>query len=151
MLKCTFFGHRDADYVPYRIKTEAILVDLIENCGVTQFYSGNRGNFDKFCASLVWKLKLNYPKIKNTLVLSYLPCKKTDFILPKIFDDSVYLLEQHVPMRFAVTHTNRKMADLSDFILSGVYRNYGGAYTACSYARKHGKTIISIYEETGSN
>lgn len=149
MLTCTFFGHRDVDYFPYQEKIEAILIGLIQNCGVTQFYSGYRGNFDRLCAHLVWELKFRYPQIKNTLVLSYLPYKKEDFILPKFFDDSLYLLEKPVPPRFAIPHTNRKMVDLSDYILSGVNHDYGGAFTACSYARTHGKTVIDIYDEMG--
>ena len=111
MLTCTFFGHRDMDYFPYQDKIETIIIDLIQNCGVTQFYSGYRGNFDRLCAYLVWELKFRYPQIKNTLVLSYLSYKKEDFVLPKFFDDSVYLLEKPVPPRFAITHTNRKMVD----------------------------------------
>lgn len=146
MLTCAFFGHRDIDYFPYNEKIEEILVDLIENCGVTQFYSGYRGKFDELCAYLVWELKFQYPQIKNTLVLSYLPYKKSDFVLPKYFDDSVYLLEKKVPPRFAIPHTNRRMVDLADYIVSGVNHDHGGAFTACNYARNRGKTIISIYD-----
>ena len=149
MLTCTFFGHRDMDYFPYQDKIEAILIDLIQNCGVTQFYSGYRGNFDRLCAYLVWELKFRYPQIKNTLVLSYLSYKKEDFVLPKFFDDSVYLLETPVPPRFAITHTNRKMVDLAGYVVSGIKHEHGGAFTACKYARKHGKIMIDIYEEIG--
>ena len=146
MLSCAFFGHRDVDYFSYCEKIETILIDLIKNCGVTQFYSGYRGSFDRLCAYLVWELKFRYPNIKKTLFLSYLPYKKADFSLPKFFDDSVYLLEKSVPLRFAIPHTNRKIVDLSDYILSGVNHDYGGAFNACSYARKHGKTVIDIYD-----
>ena len=42
---CTFFGHRDA---PESIKPllRKVLLNLIENQGITQFYAGNQGNFD---------------------------------------------------------------------------------------------------------
>ena len=146
MISCAFFGHRDVDYFSYNEKIETLLVNLIENCGVTQFYSGYRGKFDELCAYLVWELKFQYPQIKNTLVLSYLPYKKADFVLPKYFDDSVYLLEKQVPPRFAIPHTNRRMVELADYIVSGVNHDHGGAFAAYNYARNRGKTIISIYD-----
>ncbi len=144
MYSCAFFGHRDVDYTPYCEKIENILADLIENRGVTRFYSGNRGNFDKLCAYLVWDLKFRYPQIENILVLSY--PSKSDFILPKFFDDAAYLLETHVPPKFAIPQTNRRMVDLADHIVSGVNRDRGGAFTACQYAEKRKKDIIRIYD-----
>ena len=87
---------------------------------------------------------IQYPHIKNTIFLSYMP--KENFELPPFFDASVYLLEKQVPLRFAITYTNRLAADLADYILSGVNHNHGGAFAACRYARKREKKIINIYE-----
>ena len=43
---CTFFGHRDCpETIQPKIRTAVI--DLIENHGVTMFYVGNQGNFDR--------------------------------------------------------------------------------------------------------
>ncbi len=96
---------------PYREKLLNIIIDLIENSGVTQFYSGFRGNFDGYCCNLIYELKHLYPQIKMTLVLSYIPEQKKDsdynFSLPKCFDDSVYLLERKVPKRLAIIETNK--------------------------------------------
>ena len=41
MKSCTFFGHRDYNYTPYKGKIEAIILDLIENHGVREFYNGS--------------------------------------------------------------------------------------------------------------
>ena len=57
----------------YREKLLLIITELIENKGVIQFYSGFRGGFDYYCSSLIYELKVRYPQIKNTLVLSYIP------------------------------------------------------------------------------
>lgn len=57
MPSCAFFGHRSFDYEPYRDKIREKIVDLIENRGVTTFYSGGRGSFDVLCARTVWELK----------------------------------------------------------------------------------------------
>ena len=40
MKACVFFGHRDDNYCRYKERIVEILIDLIENSGVTQFYSG---------------------------------------------------------------------------------------------------------------
>ena len=57
MLTSTFFGHRDEDYFPYGEKIEAIVKSLIEDCGCIQFYSGYRGEFERFSAYIVFRLK----------------------------------------------------------------------------------------------
>ena len=106
---CAFFGHRNMGVEQYREKLLCIIKDLIESKGVTQFYSGFRGDFDRFCSSLIYELKANYSFIKNTLVLSYIP--NEDFNLPKCFDDSIYLLERQVPKRLAIIETNKCLVD----------------------------------------
>lgn len=124
--------------------------DFIENKGVTQFYSGFRGDFDVYCSYLIYELKGSYPQIKNTMVLSYIPETKDNceyaFALPKCFDDSVYLLERRVPKRFAIIETNKCLVDMVDFIVAGVMTHCGGANMACEYAYKRKKPIISMID-----
>lgn len=110
---------------------------------VTQFYSGYRGEFDRLCARLVSEIKQIYPPIVNTMVLSYHP--REDFILPSCFDDCVYLLDKIVPPRFAISYTNKKMVEISDYIISGVKHETGGAAFACAYAKRKKKIVISLF------
>lgn len=135
---------------PYREKLLKTILDLIEDKGVTQFYSGFRGDFDAFCSSLIFELKCCYPQIRNTMVLSYIPEASVEndntFILPKYFDDSIYLLERSVPKRLAIIETNKCLVDKVDFIVAGVMTHYGGAYTACEYAFKKKKPIVSVID-----
>lgn len=145
MASATFFGHRDFNYSPYKDKIEAIIIDLIENHGVTEFYNGFRGNFDGLCAEIVFDLKTRYPNIKNIMVLSY--HNRQNFVLPKYFDESVYLLEKRVPPQYAISYTNQEMIQRSDFIISGVCYHYGGAYTALEFARRKQKNILDIFED----
>lgn len=144
MASCAFFGHRHIDAEQYRDKLLQTLTDLIENEGVTQFYSGFRGDFDRFCCSLIHGLKARYPHIKNTLVLSFIP--DGEFILPDCFDDSVYLLERRVPQRLAIIETNKCLVDKVDCIVAGVITHGGGAYAACEYAYKRKKPIINMID-----
>ena len=146
MLTSTFFGHRDEDYFPYGEKIEAIVKSLIEDCGCIQFYSGYRGEFEKYSAYIVFRLKERYPYIRNTMILSY--PRQIHAAFPALFDEAVYLLEERkVFPQYAIPRTNQKLVDLSNCIVSGGgNHNSGEAFTACNYARKKGKLIISIYE-----
>ena len=144
MKSCAFFGHRDINVEQYKEKLLHIITELIENNGVTQFYSGFRGDFDAFCSSLIHGLKMRYPQIKNTLVLSFIPNGK--FTLPDCFDDSVYLLERKVPKRLAIIETNKCLVDKVDYIVSGVITHGGGAYAALEYAYKIKKPITSVID-----
>ena len=140
-LSCAFFGHRNFDYRPYEDKIRSTVVDLI-NRGVTEFYNGYRGNFDETCARIVRELQAQYPQIKNIMVLSYVPNEK--FVKPDVFDETVYLLEKRVPLKYAISHTNKRLVQTVDYIVSGVVRNWGGAKSACDYAEYLYRTIFYI-------
>lgn len=142
MASCTFFGHRDFDYEPYQERIERIFRELIVNQKVDEFFSGNRGNFDRLCSSIVWELKKEYP-IQCRLALAYMP---RTFRLPQCFDNAKYFLNGKVPPKAAIPKTNECLVDYADFIVSGVNRDQGGAFNAVKYAKKQSKTIISIFD-----
>lgn len=144
MASCAFFGHRNMNTEQYREKLLHIIIDLIENMGVTHFYSGYRGDFDRFCSNIIFELKGKYPHITNTTVLSYIP--DNNFVLPSCFDDSIYLLERQVPKKLAIIETNKRLTDKVDYIISGVITHSGGAYAALEYAYKRKKPIISVID-----
>jgi hypothetical protein len=149
MKSCVFFGHRDSiDYAQFSTEIEKIIVDLIEKYNVTDFYSGGRGDFDATCSKIVRKLKKRYPKISVVMVYSYMPSEKSrGAILPAYYDGSVYVLEKRVPQKFAILETNKALVDRCDYVVSGVKYSYGGAYTACAYARKKKKMIFSLFSQ----
>lgn len=76
------------------------------------------------------------------MVVSYHP--HNDLILPKYFDESVYLLEKNVPPKYAISHTNQAIVERVDYIISGVAHDWGGAWTACEYANRKKKIILNI-------
>ncbi len=149
MKKCCFFGHAEYRYEDYREAIKAAIISLIENEGVTAFYSGGRGEFDNLCAHIVGEVSKDYPHIENFKFLSYIPTgNKENHYLAPYYTGTVYLLEESVIPRFAITKTNQKAVDMCDFVISGVCRNYGGAYQAIRYAKRKQKTIIDICEST---
>ena len=95
---CRNAQHRDADYAPYKQQIKQAILRLIENEGVTQFFSGGSGNFDIICARTVFELKSEFPKLKNILVFSHYPNEQ--FKLPEIYDESVYLLVGNLIKKF---------------------------------------------------
>ena len=70
-MTCTFFGHRDT---PPAVKPllRQVIIELIEQRGVTRFYVGNQGNFDAMARSLLAELAQTYP-VRYDVVLAYLP------------------------------------------------------------------------------
>ena len=135
MKSCVFFGHRD-DFscFEYEKEMQNLLRCLITKENVTQFYSGNRGNFDRFCARAVHSLKTEFPQITLTLAYSYIPQENNS--TPPIYDNSVYLLERKVPQPFAILETNKLLVDTCDYIISGIAHSWGGAAKAVAYAKR---------------
>ncbi len=142
MASCVFFGHRDMNVQPYAKRLESEVEELIERRGVNVFYCGFRGDFDVYCASLVWRLKRTYPSIKSIMALSYMPDK--NFVLPRVFDESLYIPERSVPPKFAIFYTNRRLCELADYIVAGVIVPFGRAYSACKYAIKLNKKPVNV-------
>lgn len=139
---CTFFGHRNT---PATVKPclRQVIIDLIEQRGVTHFYVGNQGNFDAMARSLLAELAQTY-LIHYDVVLAYLP-KKSD---PSL-DESHTLLPdgfEAVPPRFAIDHRNRWMIDQSDYIVTYVRNSIGGAAKFKELAERKGKTVVEISE-----
>ena len=68
MRSCTFFGHRDApESIRYDLKQ--VLIDLIENKGVTIFYVGHNGKFDSMVLSEFKLFSTVYRHIHYFLVI----------------------------------------------------------------------------------
>lgn len=143
MKTCVFFGHRDFDYSPYKEKLYKICEKLIVEQKVTQFYTGGRGDFDRMAYETIIKLKKRYANVKLTLFLSYMPKEN---VKPMGYDDTEYVLDRHVYPKFAISETNKAVVDKSDFVVVGVHHTYGGAYAIYRYAKRKGKTIISIFK-----
>lgn len=145
MNSCAFFGHRDYPNYESEIgdKLDILIEKLITEDGVTEFFNGYRGNFDLLCAQKISEFKKRFPHIRNILVLSYLNREKD---LAKCFDESIYLLEDFVPPRYAISRTNRLLVNYVNIIISGVKYTFGGAWEACEFARRQKKIIYNVFD-----
>ncbi len=143
-MTCTFFGHRDA---PQQIQPnlEKILISLIENNQVNVFYVGNQGNFDSMVRKTLKSLKSVYPFITYFVVLAYMPVENNHFGYND-YSDTIYPdgLE-NTPPKFAINKRNNWMIDKSDFVVTYVKHNFGGASKFKEIAVKKGKQIINLY------
>lgn len=142
-MTCTFFGHRNT---PQSIEANlrSVLIDLIENKGVDNFYVGNQGGFDSMVRQYLKQLAANYPHIRYAVVLAYLPTKNIEFdcfdYSDAIFPDGL----ENVPPRFAIDMRNRWMIENSEYVVVYVRQAFGGAAKFKSLAEKKERTVINL-------
>ncbi len=66
MYSCVFFGHRRYNYTEQEGIIKEAIEKLINEHNVTQFFSGNRGEFDYLCVKIVNELKRDYKNLRVT-------------------------------------------------------------------------------------
>ncbi|OQB12611.1 MAG: hypothetical protein BWY15_02174 [Firmicutes bacterium ADurb.Bin193] len=140
---CTFFGHRDVLSDIKDSLTKEIERHITEK-GVTTFYVGDYGNFDRMAAGILSGMEKNYPHIEVRKVLAYISGKKAGFAPSREENTLCPDGLEFAPWKFAVTHRNRWMVEQSDYLISYVRSSYGGAYEALKYAKGKGKNIVNL-------
>ena len=147
-MTCVFFGHRDT---PDSIRPilHDLLITLIEQRGVRQFYVGNQGHFDSMVRSELRQLAKIFPQIRYAVVLAYLPGKKDEYDSSD-GSETVYPegLEA-VPRRFAIDKRNRMMVEWADIVVTYIAKPCGGAAKFGELAAKKGKEIVNLYHLDG--
>lgn len=143
---CCGFGHR---LVLSNIEEElrSLLSHLIEEEHVDTFMIGAQGEFDAMFAKNVRILKKKYPTIKLLLVLPYLSStinKEKEYYETAYDEIIIPAATEGKHYKSAATFKNRFMIDQSSMVVAYLRRDFGGAYTAVSYAKKTGKKIISL-------
>ncbi len=143
---CAFFGHRDFNKLEYKDYLQEIFEYLIKEKGIIVFLSGGMGNFDLICEGIVRELKIKYPFIKLKLVAPYL-----DYPFLKIFKDRIPLYDEIVIPNVgaenysdAIPKRNEYIVENARFIISGVYKEEGGAYNAVVYAKEKNVKVINV-------
>ena len=138
---CCFFGHREVTH-NIRPKLTALIEKLITEENVTEFYVGNQGQFDSMAYSVLKELKVNYPKIRYTVVLAYMPDEHIKEVYGEdtLFPDGL----ESVPKRFAISKRNDWMIQQSGYAVCYVHKITGGAVKFRDKAEKKGLQIIDV-------
>lgn len=91
------------------------------------------------------ELKIIYPKINYSVVLAYMPSKKSEFVLEEGLD-TIYTYElEKTPKKFAISSRNKWLVDHSDIIITYVKYCFCGVIQFIELAEKQGKIIIIFY------
>ena len=138
---CCFFGHREVTH-NIRQKLTAIIEKLFTEEGVTKFYVGHQGQFDSMVYSVLKELKANYPQIRYTVVLAYMPDEHIKEVYGEdtLFPDGL----ECVLKRFAISKRNDWMIQHSSFAICYVYKITGGAAKFREKAEKRRLQIIDV-------
>lgn len=145
--RCCFAGHSklyDTDdiYAHLLRMVETLIVEE----GVTEFWTGNYGAFDRLSAKTVRTLKEKYPNIQLNLVIPYLTTGINEYkdFYHKNYD---YILmadiPENTPKKFQILKCNEYMVNSSDFLVCYVQFSWGGAAKTVAYAQK--KKHIKIW------
>ena len=139
---CTFFGHRDSPNDIEKQLREA-LIDIIENKGVDLFYIGNNGQFDYTVRKTVESLKEDYPHINYWVILAYMPNNKQNeaYHSHSIYPEALIT----TPKKYAIIERNKWMINKSDYVITYVKYNFGGASTFKKIAEQKGKVVINLF------
>lgn len=141
---CTFFGHRNCPS-SIREKLRAVLVELIEERHVDQFYVGRQGAFDSMARSVLRELEECYPHICYSVVLERLPGRRDEAVWD--FSDTIFPegLET-VPPRWAISQRNRWMLKHADYVVTYIAHSWGGAAQFAEQALRQKKQVINLAE-----
>ena len=140
---CFFIGHREA---PESIYPElAQTVEQLIGQGVTDFYVGHYGNFDRLAARAVIAAKQRYPEVRLTMLLPYHPAERK-VVLPAGFDGSLYPPGmENVPRRFAIARANRWMVEHCTHLVAYVTHPASNAGKVVELGRIKDKKVIELF------
>ena len=141
MKSCFMFGHADCpDSMLPRI--EQAIEHYYSHYGVTDFYIGNRGQFDGLAATAVKNAKQRHTDIRMYLLLAYHPSERP-VDLRGGFDGSFYPPLENVPRQFTIVKANQYMVDTTDFLICYV-KHFGNTRNLLEYAQRRKKEGVHI-------
>lgn len=145
MAACTFFGHRECSASIKPKLRAVVVVELIVRYGVDRFYVGRQGAFDAMARSVLRELAEVHPHISYAVVLERLPEPRDKAVWD--FSDTIFPegLEA-VPSRFAISRRNEWMLKQSDFVVTYITHNWGGAAQYAEKAQRQDKRVLNLAE-----
>lgn len=150
-VRCALFGHSQifqSDEV--RKKLDEAIRKQIEENGVTEFFVGEQGEFDRMAAAAVRRAKTYAPDIELNLIIPYRTnaLQEHKEYYQQYFDTIIYpepVWGCHY--KAAITRRNRWMVEEASYIIAYVIRDFGGAATALRYAQKKNRNIMNLAKD----
>lgn len=137
---CTFFGHSECYGLDAAVLRSAI-EDLIKQ-GADRFLVGHQGQFDGMVHSCLKSLQVQYPHIRYSVVLAYLPREKCGDYSDTMYPEGI----ETVHPKYAIDWRNRYLVDAADICLCYINHTWGGAYQYSRMAMRRGLTVINLGE-----
>ena len=143
MKSCFFLGHREA---PAEIFTalDAAIERHITELGVTDFYVGQYGAFDRMAQAALTNAKARHPEIRPYLLLPYHPADRP-IETPEGFTGTFYPPGMEtVPRRLAILRVNRYMLSTCDHLIAYVWHIASNSRELYEFAEKRGVVIENL-------
>jgi len=138
---CFFLGHADtpSDIYPDLL---ASIERHITEYGVTEFFLGHHGAFDRLALRALKEAKVHHPDIHIIHLQPYHPGLNPTH--PDGFDESFYPFDTPVHPRFAISKANKRMIETCDFLIACVWHS-GRSRPFFEYAQKRAeKSLLHI-------
>lgn len=133
-----FIGHRNAEDEVIPLLDEAVERHITEY-GVTDFFMGHYGRFDRLAAGAVKRAKQRHPGVLLIMVLPYHPAIHP-IEKPEGFDCTYYPWEdERIPKRFAIVKTNQRMVNECEYLIAYAWHHIGSSGELVDYARRREK------------
>ena len=150
----SFFGHRFVERsaeIEHRL--DKLLHDLITQKEYVEFLIGRDGDFDLLASAAIKRAirENGYGNTHFTLVLPYMKADYRDNekeYLDYYDEVEVCAKSEAAHPKSAIQIRNRNMVDRSDLVICCIQHPSGGAYKTIQYAKKHGKHIINLADDT---
>lgn len=140
MYRCFFIGHWEAPESVYPELVQTV-EQLIEQ-GVTDFYVGHYGNFDRLAARAVITAKQRHSEVRLTMLLPYHPAER-EVVLPSGFDGSLYPPGmEKVHRQFAIPRANRWMVEQCTHLVAYVTHPDSNAGKVVEWGRRGSEKVI---------
>lgn len=148
MKNCFFIGHRDTPQEVYPILLQTIQ-HLILTEGVTDFYVGNYGAFDRMVVRAVRECKQHH-NITLTALIPYHPTERPITISEGVNGTFYPPGMEYIPRKFAIVKANQYMVDHVDHLVAYAWHPASNARNLLEYAKRRAATgalqIWNIYE-----
>lgn len=142
MKSCFFIGHRNTPVEVYPALLAEVERHIVE-FGVTEFFVGNYGAFDRMAARAVIAAKQRHPDILLSMLLPYHPAERPVELLPG-FDNSYYPPLEKVPRKFAILRANRHMVDNVDYLIAYAWHPASNAREVLQYALRRKIKVTNL-------